>query len=75
MSIPPFTPDEPLEPETLANMGRAYLEACRDLGVRTREDPLARSVARHIVTLAKRGVHTKTALYLMTVRKFTANPQ
>lgn len=74
MSILPFTPDESFEPETLMNMGQAYIEACRELGIKNGDDSLARSVARHVVGLVKGGLHTRTALYLMTVREFTATP-
>lgn len=56
-------------------MGDAFMEARKTLGLKDRDDKLTELVARRIIELAQQGVHTKTALYLMTVQEFKSNPQ
>ena len=75
MPITPFLREQAFEPEDLKNMGDAFMEARKTLGLKDRDDKLTELVARRIIELAQQGVHTKTALYLMTVQEFKSNPQ
>ena len=73
--ITPFLRDQAFEPEVLKTMADAFTEACRALGLKQRDDKMTAMVARHVIQLAERGVRTKTALYLLTVKEFKENPQ
>lgn len=75
MPITPFLRDKAFSPELIESMGEALTAACTELGLNDRSDRLTEVVASTIITLAQRGVRTKTALYLMTMRAFKANPQ
>ena len=75
MPIRPFLRDRAFDPETIEAMGDAFKEACREIGLRERDDKMTALVARQVIQLAERGVRTKTALYLMTVKQFKDNPQ
>jgi hypothetical protein len=74
MPITPFLRNQAFDPEAIKNMSEAFTEARRTLGLKDRDDKLTELVARRIVELAQQGVETKTALYLLTVKDFTANP-
>lgn len=71
MPITPFLHNQPFDPEALKAIGQAFDDACRTLGLADRDDEL---VARQIIELAQTGVRTPTALYMLTVKEFAANP-
>jgi len=73
--ITPFLRGQAFDPEMLKNMADAFTEACREIGLKDCDDMLTTLVARQVIELAERGVRTKTALYLLTVREFKDNPQ
>jgi hypothetical protein len=75
MPITPYLREQAFDPETLKNMGDAFAQACRQLGLSERSDQLTELVARRIIALAQRGVQTRTALYLLTVNDFKSQPQ
>lgn len=75
MPITPFLRGQAFDPDTLKTMGEAFTQACERLGLKDRNDRLTEMVAHHIIQLAQRGVQTKTALYLLTIEEFKANPQ
>lgn len=75
MPITPFLRGQAFDPETIQNMADAFTAACRDIGLNDRDDKLTALVARQVIQLAERGVHTKTALYSLTVQEFKNNPQ
>lgn len=75
MPITPFLRGQEFSPELLKSMGDAFTQACAELGLKDRGDGITELVARQIITLAQRGVTTKTALYLMTVHEFKTNAQ
>ena len=74
MPISPFLRGQAFDPETIQAMSDAFTEARKTLGLKDREDKITALVAKHIIELAERGIHTKTGLYLMTVQEFTSNP-
>lgn len=73
MPITPFLRGHAFDPETIQNMAEAFTAACRDLGLKDRDDKMTAIVARHVIDLAERGIHTKTALYLLTLQEFKEN--
>ena len=75
MPITSFLRDQHFSPEMIETMGSAYMQACTELGLSDRKGAMTELVARHIITLAHRGVHTQTALYLSTAHEFRASSQ
>jgi hypothetical protein len=75
MPTPLYLNSQAFDPETIANMGEAFTKACQALGLKDRNDNMTELVAKNIIKLAQRGVRTKTALYLATIKEFKANPQ
>jgi hypothetical protein len=73
--ITPFLRDQAFDPEAIKNMTDAFTQACETLGLKDRDDKLTGLVARRMIDLARQGVRTKTALYLMTVQEFKDSPQ
>jgi hypothetical protein len=47
--------DAAFDPEHTEAMGIAFEDACRELGLAQREDPLRDLVARQVIEFAKRG--------------------
>jgi hypothetical protein len=75
MPITPFLGDRVFEPELIQPMSAAFSGVCAALGLSGRADRITELVARQIIDLAQRGVHTQAALYLLTMQEFKANPQ
>ncbi len=75
MPITPFLRNHVFDPETLEAMSVAFVEACSTLGLTDRADQITELVAERIIDLASQGIHTKTALYISTIRQFKSNPQ
>jgi hypothetical protein len=61
-------------PEDTAAMTAAFEEALKRLNVADREAPMATSVAKKIVRLAKRGEHNPTRLTEGVISSFRAKP-
>jgi hypothetical protein len=61
-------------PEDTAAMTVAFEEALQRLNVTDREAPMATSVAKKIVRLAKRGERNPTRLTEGVISSFRANP-
>jgi hypothetical protein len=61
-------------PEDTAAMTAAFEEALKRLNVADREAPMATSVAKKIVRLAKRGECNPTRLIEGVISSFRANP-
>ena len=49
MRITPFLRDEASDPEAVEAMARAFLAACRALGLADRGDPSNEIVAKHLI--------------------------
>jgi hypothetical protein len=62
-------------PEDTAAMTTAFKEALKRLNVADRETPMATSVAKKIVRLAKRGECNPTRLTEGVISSFRANPE
>ena len=75
MHMTPFLRNQAFDPEASNNISDAFAEVRKALGLNDRDDKLTDLVARHIFELAQQGVRTKTALYLLTLHKFTTDPQ
>lgn len=73
MPITPFLRGQAFGPETLKTMGEAFTDACREIGLTERDDKMTALVARQVIELAERGVQTKAALYLLTVKAFNVH--
>jgi len=71
MPIIPLLRNQAFDPETIAAMSAALSEACQTLGLVDGRD--VEPVARHIVNLAQRGVHTKDALSRGAIQGFKAD--
>jgi hypothetical protein len=57
MPIRPYLDGEYFEPEAIENMGIAFERVCEELGLREKDDPLNRFVARAIIEKAQAGIH------------------
>lgn len=75
MPIRPFAGDCVFDPEQIAAMSRAFESLCRELALPDRNGAIAEMVARHIVNAAKRGMRSKTALYLDAKVEFMSHSQ
>jgi hypothetical protein len=75
MPIGPFVGDCVFDPEQIAAMSRAFESLCRELELPDRNGAIAEMVARHIVNAAKRGMRSKTALYLDAKVEFMSHQQ
>ena len=75
MSIAPFLRNQAFGPEALEAMTLAYQNACRALGLTDREDRRQELVAKQVIKFAQTGVRTPSALYMLTMIEFKANPQ
>jgi hypothetical protein len=75
MPIRPFLGGQAFDPEAIEAMSAAFTDACAALGLANRDDPITQHVAKHIVDLARRGIRSKTAMYLSVIQEFKANPQ
>jgi hypothetical protein len=73
--ITPFLRDQAFDPETLKTMSDVFAQTREMLGLKDRDDPLTKLVARRIIDLAQRGVRTRTGLYLMTMQEFMPTRQ
>ena len=75
MPIRPYLQRRAFDPETIRNMSDAFTAARLEFGLNDADGNMADRLARKVIDLAERGVRTKTALYLLTVYEFKANPQ
>ena len=62
MAIYRLLKDTTFEPEAVEAMGRAYENLLADLRLADRNDPFTETVAKEIVRIASRGVHTATEI-------------
>jgi hypothetical protein len=74
MPIPLFAIKTAFGPEDTAAMTVAFEEVLKRLNVADREAPMATSVAKRIVRLAKRGERNPTRLTEGVISSFRANP-
>ena len=86
MSLPSFSP-LPLsltragvpctsfDPAAIEAMASAYHKVCDSLGLDERHNGFAEMVAKHLIGLARSGVRTPAALYMLTMMEFKSNPQ
>jgi hypothetical protein len=70
MSIRPFLPGQPFDPETIDKMSAALQSVCDTLSLKMVDDAATRLVARKIIELAQRGVRDAATLRAMTLKEF-----
>ncbi len=70
MPIRPFLTGQAFEPEAIRNMSLAYEGACEALGLRLREDPATKLVAKTVIELAQRGISDAETLRDMVLKEF-----
>jgi hypothetical protein len=68
--IRPFLAGQAFEPEIIEVMSAAFVGACETLGLKIRDDPATRLVARTIIELAQRGLRDSEILLDMTLWEF-----
>ncbi len=68
--IRPFLTGQAFEPEAIRNMSLAYEGACQALGLRLREDPATKLVAKTVIELAQRGISDAETLRDMVLKEF-----
>jgi hypothetical protein len=67
MAIYRHLKDTTFEPEAVEAMGRAYEDLLADLRLADRNDPFTEIVAKEIVKIASRGVHSATEMRAMVL--------
>jgi hypothetical protein len=70
MPIQPFLANQAFEPEVIRAMSHALEGACEALGLRLRDDPATRMVAKKIIEFAQRGVRDPDTLRDMVLKEF-----
>jgi len=75
MPVIPFPHTLAFNPKATEAISLALRSVCRALGLAERDDLFTAMVAKHIIELAQTGEHTPTALYMLTLKEFKANPQ
>jgi hypothetical protein len=70
MPIRPYLEGEFFEPETITSMGRAFERVREELGLRAKDDPLNRVVARAIIEKAQAGIHDANDLAVVVLNEF-----
>lgn len=72
MPITPYLKGQPFDPELVRAMGIAFENACKELGLVDRTDPITTLVARTVIGLAQRGIKASdqlTAAALEEIKK------
>jgi len=67
MAIYRLLKDTTFEPEAVEAMGRAYEDLLTDLRLADRNDPITEIVAKEIIKIASRGVHSATEIRAMVL--------
>jgi hypothetical protein len=67
MAIYRLLKDTTFEPEAVEAMGRAYEDLLSDLRLADRNDPFTEIVAKEIIRIASRGVHSATEIRAMVL--------
>ena len=62
MPIRPFLEGEFFEQELIDTMGLALADACRELGLKDKEDAAVQLLAKRIIDEAKQGIHDRALL-------------
>jgi hypothetical protein len=70
MAIYRLLKDTTFEPEAVQAMGRAYEDLLSDLGLADRNDPFTEIVAKEIIKIASRGVHSATEIRALVLTAF-----
>lgn len=73
MTITPFLRTQAFDPELIQTMSEALTAACVTLGLTERSDLFTELVARRIIELAQRGIHSEAALYSGVMEVYKAN--
>ncbi len=73
MPIRPFLAGQAFEPEAIRSMSLAYEGACEALGLRLREDPATKLVAKTVIELAQRGISDAETLRDMALKEFNGD--
>jgi urease gamma subunit len=70
MPIRRFLSDEGFDPERLREMNAALLGACRALGLKLKDDPAIRLLARRIIEMARDGERNPERLRAEAIKHF-----
>jgi hypothetical protein len=70
MAIYRLLKDTTFEPEAVEAMGRAYEDLLADLSLADRNDSFTEIVAKEILKIASRGVHSATEIRAMVLATF-----
>jgi hypothetical protein len=74
MPIRPFLPNGHFfDLDQITAMSQAFTQVCDALGLRERDDPATRLVARRIVEHAEAGVRSSDALHLLVLEEYRQN--
>ena len=66
--IRPFLDGEYFEQELIGTMSQALADACAALGLKDKDDPAVRFLAKRIVDEARAGVHDRSLLKAAAIR-------
>ena len=69
MPITPYLKGQPFDPELVKAMGIAFENACKELGLVDRTDPITSLVARTVIGFAQRGIKTSDQLTTATLEE------
>jgi hypothetical protein len=62
MPIAPYLRNQAFDPKSIKEMSSVFTDACADIGLADRADPMTELVALQIIEFAQRGVQTRSAL-------------
>jgi hypothetical protein len=62
------------DPDDVKAMSEAFTDVCDALGLKERDDPVTRLVARRIIEQAERGVRSRSALYHLVLDEYQQQP-
>jgi urease gamma subunit len=68
MPIRPFLEGDVFEQELIDAMSKALADACRELGLKDKEDAAVRLLAKRIIDSAREGIHDPTLLKAAAVK-------
>ncbi len=76
MPITPFL-QEPhaFDPDDVKAMSEAFTQVCDALGLKERDDPATRIIARRIIAHAERGVRSRSALQHLVLEEYQQRPE
>lgn len=75
MPITPFPQERhAFEPDDVKAMSEAFTDVCDALGLKERDDPATRIIARRIIDHAERGVRSRSSLRHLVLEEYPRRP-